>query len=134
MPRDRQRARRTVVNLNIGDGALSVGAGKATYSVRFPCRLVEVSLSVEGTGTGVGNTDVDVNKNAATVLAAPGLRIASAAATKFVDAKPTIGVAGYPAGVPLKRGDTVTIDVDAIPATTASTRGQVALTLAVTDV
>ncbi len=134
MPRERQYARRITVTLNIGDGNLAVGAGKATWPVRFPCRLLECSLSLDGTGTGAGNTDVDVNKDGSTVLTAPGLRIASASGTKHVSAKPSVGVAGHPNGVPLKVGNTVTVDVDAVPATTPSTRGQVILTVAPTDV
>ena len=133
MPRERQYARRTAVNLPIGDGNLAVGTDKAIWPVRFPCRLLECSLALRTTGATSGNTDVDVNKNGVSVLTAPGLRIAQGAATKHVSVKPGVGVAGHPAGVPLKVGDVVSVDIDAIPGT-ASTGGLVTLTVAPTDV
>jgi len=122
-----------MVNLPIGDGNLAAGTDKAIWPVRFPCRLLECSLALRTTGATSGNTDVDVNKNGSTVLTAPGLRIVQGASTKHVSAKPSVGVAGHPNGVPLKAGDVVSVDIDAIPGT-ASTGGVVHLVVAPTDI
>lgn len=132
MPRDRQHARTFVVALPIGDGALTAATDKAIWPVRKPCRLLECSLSLRATGGTSGNTDVDVNKNGTSILAAPGLRIAQGATTKYVNTKPT-GAAGMPGGVALKPGDVVSVDVDAIPGA-ASTGGLVLLHCEATDI
>lgn len=129
---DRNRLFTVVVPL--GD-TLAAGAGRAKYTVQTRCRLLEAELSLGTTGTGAGNTDVDVNKGGATVLTAPGLRVASAAAAPAtVRANPSVGVVGEPSGVPLEPGDAITVDIDAVPATTASARGAVTLLFAAVDV
>jgi hypothetical protein len=123
-----------VIALPLQYGNLAVAAEVAGWEANFRGRLLEAELFLKGTGTGAGNTDVDVNKAGVTILAAPGLRIASAASTKRVRAKPTVGVSGHPNGVPFNVGDYFSVDVDAIPATTASADGTVYLHIAAVDV
>ncbi|HWQ96716.1 MAG TPA: hypothetical protein VN538_01290 [Clostridia bacterium] len=83
------------------------------------CRILEAEAALNTTGSTSGNTDVDVNKGGASIMAAQALRIAQGSATKFVKAKPSVGVVGEPAGVPCEVGDVITVDVDAIPGTTS---------------
>lgn len=130
-----QRARRVVVTLALQETLVAAaGVVIATWPVSFPCRLIDCALSLSGTGTGAGNNDVDVRKDGVSVFTGGRLTIAGGASGKDTSKKPNVGVVGHPNGVPLKVGSKVTATVEAIPATTAGTRGQVLLTLAVTDV
>ncbi len=135
------RTRKMIVNIYLGPDTLTAGATKGTWRVPagFKGRILSASLSLRTTGATSGNTDVDVNKapggaNPVSVLTAPGLRIAQGATTPYVFAK-VAGGQGEPNGVPVDgdNGDTVTVDVDAIPGT-ASAGAQVFLEVAVTDV
>jgi hypothetical protein len=113
-----------VRRVNIGrhkSGNTAVAAGIATWVAPFRGRVLAVEMSLNTTGTGAGNTDGDCKKNGATIMAANALRIASASATKAVNATPDPAkVGGHPSGVPFDAGDTFTFDIAAIPGTTPS--------------
>jgi len=114
-------------------GALAVAAGVATWLAQLRLRIVDAELSLKDTGTGAGSTTVDVKLNGTTILAAGALSIAGAAATKAIRATPVGGV-GEPSGVEVAPNDSITVDVSAIPATTAPAGGFVTLTCVAKDV
>lgn len=135
-----ERIRKIIVTIVLGPDTLTAGAAKGTWRVPagFKGRVLSAALSLRDTGGTSGATDVDVNKapggaSPATILPAV-LSIAQGAATKYVFSK-VAGGQGHPTGIPVNgdNGDTVTVDVDAIPGT-ASAGGQVFLEVAVTDV
>lgn len=113
-------------------GNLAVGADRAGFEFSLPGgRIAEAQLYLRSTGSTSGNTDVDVNVNGASILTAPGLRIAQGSATKRVRVTPP-GATGEPSGFDIKAGDYITVDIDAVPGTT-SADGIVHLKIAVKD-
>jgi hypothetical protein len=88
-------------------------------------RILDTEFAVGIAPTGAGLTTVAVKKNAALIGGAADLSLAAAATS--VVAKPTVGVQGEPAGTFVDVGDTITVDVTAVCATTAGTDGTVSL-------
>jgi len=134
------RTRKMIVNFVLGPDTLAAVVGAATWAVPagFKGRVLSAALSLRTTGTTSGATTVDVNKapggvTPVTILSTP-LSIAFGATVKSVKAK-VAGGTGEPNGVPVDgdNGDTITVDVDAIPGV-ASAGGQLFLEVAVTDV
>ena len=134
------RIRKTFISLPLGPDTLTTGTAKAIWPVPagFIGRVLSAALCLRTTGATSGATTVDVNKapggsSPATILATP-LSIAFGAAVKSVQAK-VAGGTGEPSGVTVNgnKGDTIEVDVDAIPGT-ASTGALVILEVAVTDV
>lgn len=113
--------------------AIQVAAGLATYAAQLRARILNVEVSLSDTGTGAGSTIVDVKKNGTSIMAAGGLSIAGAAAGKTARANP-IGVDGEPSGVELAPDDEITVDVTAVPGTTAPAGGFVTLACVAKDV
>ena len=133
------RIRKIIVTLGL-PGALAAGTSRAIWPVPagFKGRVLSAALSLRTTGTTSGATTVDVNKapggaSPVTMLSTP-LSIAFGAAVKSVKAL-VAGGTGHPTGVAVDgdNGDTIEVDVDAIPGVT-SNDGLVFLEVAVTDV
>jgi hypothetical protein len=100
--------------------------------VRHKGRIAGAHLCLSDTGTGAGATSVQVNVNGAAILAAPGLSIAGAAASKTIEVDVTIG-SQYPGGSRINKGDQITLDVIAVPATTVPKGGFVVLDIVQVD-
>ena len=114
-------------------GALAVATAVATYQVQKPYVLTGAQLALADTGTGAGNTSAVVKVNGVAVT--PVLSIAGAAAGKTAYADANASTPGvYPAGISLKPGDVVTVDITAVPATTAPKGGSLILNLTQLDV
>jgi hypothetical protein len=128
-----QPLRKFNIHLFIG-GLLAVVNGRATFKAMQRCRIVNTEFSLGIAPTGAGNTAVTVKKNGNAIGAATDLQLAAAATS--VRSVPTVTAQltqGEPTGVQLEPGDTVTVDVTAICATTAGTDGTITLECAMVD-
>lgn len=103
-------------------GTLAAATEKVGFQLPFACKVVEVSAFVKGSGTGAGATEIDINEGGTSILSAV-MSIASAAAG---DARYVVGTL---ADAALADNAKITVDIDAVPATTASTDLTVLLTL-----
>ncbi|MEZ2347422.1 hypothetical protein [Terriglobus sp. RCC_193] len=112
-------------------GALAVGAGVVAFVAPRPMRISGAQLVLKATGTGAGNTTAQIKVGANNILKAD-LTIAGAAATKYV--KQSAKGGGVPSGYDVNEGDVITVDITAIPATTAPTDGYVILHIAQVEV
>jgi len=124
--------RRSYVSLAL-PGNLAVAAGVAGFVAEFPANIVKAQLYLGSTGTGAGSTTVTVKKNGTAILPAAGLTIAGAAAGKTAESA-TTKPEGLPGGVRIDVGDVITVDVSAIPGTTASANGEVKLHIVQSDI
>jgi hypothetical protein len=114
-------------------GPLAVANGAATFIATHKARIAAVQLTLSDTGTGAGSTKAMVNVNGAAITADGNLAIAGAAAGKAVQSPVSLGVNNYPGGALINPGDTVTIDISAVPATAAPKGGSVILDLTQVD-
>ena len=114
-------------------GPLAVAATVATFLVDRHQRLAAVQLTLTDSGVGAGQTSIAVKINGNDVTPA-GLAVAGAAPVPAIGGKVIGGVQGFPNGAALEPGDVITIDVTAVPATTAPKGGAVVLDLVQLDV
>lgn len=129
-----QPIRTTKVPLFIA-GALAVIAGRATFSPMRKLLVLNTEFALGVVETGAGNTTVAIKKNGNLIGGATDLSIPEESGTKFVKAKPSVGiVGGEPSGVMIDVGDTITVDVTAVPATTPGTDAAIYLHCAEIDV
>lgn len=112
-------------------GAPAVGAGVAAFVAPHALRISGAQLFLKSTGTGAGSTTAQVKVGANNILQAD-LTIAAAAATKYV--KQSARGGGVPGGYDVNAGDVVTVNITAIPGTTAPTDGYVVLHIAQVEV
>jgi hypothetical protein len=113
-------------------GPLAVAASVATYKVGKSAVLTGAELSLADSGVGAGSTSVVVKVNGVAVT--PAISVAGAAAGVTTYAKTSNEApAVYPAGIGLKPGDVITIDITAIPGTTPPKGGVVYLDLTQRD-
>lgn len=123
--------RRSSLTLTL-PGPLAVAIGQATYVVPRPAVIAAAQLCLSDSGVGAGSTNVNVNVNGAAINAANSLAVVGAAGNKSVSA-PATGQT-FPGGTRVNAGDTITVDVTAVPATTAPKAGFIVLDLIEADV
>lgn len=128
-----ERFRRSTITLPL-PAPIAASDGQATYVSPRSQRIVRAQLCLSDTGTGAGSTNANININGNAVNAANSLSIAGAAAAKSVSADITGGSQGFPGGARLNDGDTVTVDVTAVPATTQPKGGFVVLDVVEIDI
>ncbi|HEX4039071.1 MAG TPA: hypothetical protein VHX37_13505 [Acidobacteriaceae bacterium] len=91
--------------------------GVATYVAPRMMRIASAQLCLSDTGTGAGATNVNLKVNGNAINAANSLSIAGAASGKSLSTE-IIDDSNFPGGFRLNSGDTVTVDVTSVPATT----------------
>lgn len=123
--------RRSTITIPL-PGPLAAANGVATYTAPRMMRIASAQLCLSDTGTGAGSTNVNVNVNGNAINAANALSIAGAAGGKSVSTT-IIDDSQYPGGFRLNKGDTVTVDVTAVPATTQPKAGFVVLDVVEVD-
>ena len=125
--------RRSTITLPL-PGPLAASAGQATYVAPRNMRIASAQLCLSDTGSGAGSTNANVNVNGSAVNAANSLSIAGGAGGKSVSASITGGSQGFPGGAGVNAGDTITVDITAVPATTQPKAGFVVLDVVEVDV
>lgn len=113
---------------------LAAANGVATYVSPRPQRVAGAQLCLSDTGTGSGATTVNVKVNGTAINAANSLSIAGAASGKSISTVITAGSNNYPGGARLNAGDTVTLDIAAVPGTTVPKLGFVVLDIVEVDI
>lgn len=125
--------RRSTLTLPLPGSPLAAAVGVVTIIVQRAMRIARAQLCLWGTGTGAGATTVNVNVNGNPINAAASLSIAGAAGTNAVACLITTD-SQYPGGFRVNPGDTVTVDIAAVPATTQPKGGFVALDVEQLDI
>jgi hypothetical protein len=125
--------RRSTITLPLPGSPLAAANGVVTYVSPRTQRVVSAQLCLSDTGTGAGSTNVNVKVNGNAINAANSLSIAGAAGGKAVSTS-IVGDGVFPGGQPLNAGDTVTVDIASVPATTTPKGGFVVLDIIETDV
>lgn len=112
--------------------ALAVSVGQVTYTAPRPFTISWLQLCLSDTGTGAGNTTVNLKQNGTTIGT---VSIAGASGSKSAGVA-LISSAGsqFPPGVRINKGDVLTIDLAALPATTSPKAAIVALDIYELDV
>lgn len=113
-------------------GPLAASNGQVAFTARRAVRVASAELSLSDTGTGAGSTNVNVNVNGVAINPANSLSIAGAAGGKSVSADIIAG-SQYPGGFRVNKGDVITVDVTAVPATTQPKAGFITLDLVELD-
>lgn len=113
---EQQLLRKSVLTLPLF--AVAVAAGQASFTASTRFRIHYAQLSLSDTGTGAGNTAALLKVNSVAITGASDLSIAGASVGKSVKAKITNGTQ-YPGGHIVNPGDVITVDITAIPGTTA---------------
>jgi hypothetical protein len=115
-------------------GTLAVLTAAATFTSKRSFVITGAQLGLPDTGTGTGNTTVVVKVNG-TAVNGSGSSVAGAATGKSVAIALTpTSPAGNPSGVSINPGDVVTVDVTAVPGTTAPKGGAVYLDVVQRDI
>lgn len=114
--------------------ALSVAAGQVTVTSSRKQRITSAQLCLSDTGTGAGATNVNVKVNGTAINAANSLSIAGAAAAKSVTESILGSENTYPEGARVNPGDTITVDIASLPATTSPKAAFVVLDIVELDV
>jgi hypothetical protein len=125
--------RRSTITLPL-PSTVAVGAGVASYTSPRPQRIASAQLCLSDTGTGSGSTTALIKVNGTAITAATDLAIAGAAASKTVSVPITKGSNQFPGGARINKGDVVTADVTAVPATTVPKAAFVVLDIVEVDV
>lgn len=125
--------RRSTITLPL-PSTLVAATGVASYVSPRTQRIAGAQLCLSDTGTGTGATNVNVKINGTAVNDANSLSIAGAATGKTASTKITGGSNNFPGGARLNPGDTVTIDVASVPATTAPKSAFVVLDIVEIDI
>lgn len=125
--------RRSSITLPL-PAALAASVGQATYVSPRPQLIVGAELCLSDTGTGAGATNVNINVNGAAINVASSLSIAGGAAGKSVSTLISGGTQRFPGGAAVNTGDTVTVDLTAVPATTVPKAAFVVLDMIEFDV
>jgi hypothetical protein len=94
----------------------------ATYVSPRKQRVSQAQLCLSDTGTGAGATTVNVKVNGTAINAVGSLSVAVGAGSPAVSTT-IISGSQYPGGTLLNKGDTVTVDVAAVPGTTVPKLG-----------
>jgi len=125
--------RRFNLTLPLPGSPLAAANGVATFVAKRPVRVASAHLSLSDTGTGAGATNVNVNVNGNAINPANSLSIAGAAGTKSVSTDIVTG-SEFPGGIRVGVGDTITVDIASVPATTQPKGGFVTLDLLELDI
>jgi hypothetical protein len=112
---------------------LAAANGVVTFKATQKTRIHTAQLCLSDSGTGAGSTEVRVNVNGTAITTAGDLAIAGGAAGKSVSKTITKGSNQFPGGALLNIGDTVTVDIASVPATTQPAAGFVVLDLVQVD-
>lgn len=131
---DVQQLRKSYIPLPLSLAA--VAAGIATFIASHPMRILSAQLCLSGVGTGAGATTVAVKINGTAVALSAPLTLTVAGGVKAVKST-VIGTAtaqSYPGGIRVNAGDTITVDVTALPATTSPAVAQVLLGVTQLDI
>jgi hypothetical protein len=104
------------------NAAITAAPNKAERTAPAPCRIVAIEARAEGAGVGAGSSTIDINKNGTTIFTTQANRptIATASTGELTILSPD-------GETSLNAGDRISIDVDAIPATTGHTRVSVSV-------
>jgi hypothetical protein len=121
----------TLPTLSFG---LALGNGQVSFTSQRGQLITSAQLCLSDTGIGAGATTVNVKVNGNAINPAGSLSIAQGAASKSVTAEITGNPNPYPGGERINPGDTITVDVTAVPATTAPKAGFVVLDIIEVDV
>jgi hypothetical protein len=123
-----EQLRRSYITLHL-PASPAVGAGQATLIATHPMRIIGAQLTLSDTGTGAGATTVAVNQNGTALATSAALSVAQGAATKATKVTFLGTTQNYPGGERVNIGDTITVDVTAVPATTAPKAAAVILSV-----
>ena len=126
--------RRSTITLPLPGSPLAAANGVCTYVPPRPMRIAGAQLCLSDTGTGSGATNVNVKVNGTAINGANTLSIAGAAGTKQVGTGISAGTNNYPGGARVNKGDTITVDIASVPATTQPKGGFVVLDVVEVDV
>lgn len=128
-----EQLRRSYITLHLAP-AVAVGVGLATLIATFPMRVVSAQVVASDSGVGAGATTVVVRKNGVAISTLAPLSIPQGAAT-LATSEGFIGAPNnYPGGEGAIKGDILTVDVTAVPATTSPKSVSVILSIVQTDV
>jgi hypothetical protein len=128
-----EQLRRSYITLSL-PASPAVGAGQSTFIATHPMRIISAQLGVSDTGTGAGATTVALNQNGMAIATTAALTIAQGAATKATKSALPGTTQSYPGGQRVNIGDVITVDVTAVPATTAPKAATVILSVTQLDV
>jgi len=127
-----QQLRKSYLPLQLSLAA--VAAGVATFIAGHPFRILSAQLNLSDVGTGSGGTTAVVKINGTAVTTSAPLALTVAGAVKAVK----VGVPGttqsYPGGIRVNNGDTITVDITALPGTTSPKIAAVTLGITQLDV
>lgn len=126
--------RRSTITLPLPGSPLAASVGQASYTAPRPQLIAGAQLCLSDTGTGAGATAAQINVNGVAITAAGDLSIAGAAGGKTASKSITLGSNQYPGGARINAGDTVTVDVASVPATTVPKAAFVVLDVVEVDV
>jgi hypothetical protein len=112
---------------------LAVATAVAIYIAERPFRIQGAQLCLSDQGTGAGATTVNLKLNGTAINASGSLSIAVGAGSNAINTPITTN-SNYPGGQRVNKGDVLTVDVAAVPATTVPKNGYVVLDLVEIDV
>jgi hypothetical protein len=128
-----QLLRRSQITLPL-PSVLAIGASLSTFIAPYPFRIIGAQLVASDSGVGAGATTVIVKRNGMQVPTQAPLSVAQGAAT-LSTMEPFIGTpSNYPGGQGISKGDKLTVDCTAIPATTPPKCVVLILSVVQTDV
>ncbi len=125
--------RRSFITLPL-PGSPAVAVGLATFIASRPLRIIDAQLALSDSGVGAGATTVAVNLNGTALTLSAPLTVAQGAAVAGTLAAVIGTTQAYPGGQRVNKGDVVTVDVTAVPATTAPKAAAVILTVVEQDI
>jgi hypothetical protein len=129
---DQQQLRRSYLPLQLSLAA--VAAGVATFIATHPMRLISAQLNLSDVGTGTGGTTALVKLNGTAITTSAPLTLTVAGGVKAVKATIPGTTQSYPSGIRVNAGDTITVDVTALPGTTSPKIAAVTLSITQLDV
>ncbi len=130
---DQQQLRRSYITLPL-PGSPAVGASLATFIATHPMRVISAQLVVSDTGVGAGATTVLLKQNGSALATTAPLSVAQGAAVHATRSTLPGTTQSYPGGDRVNPGDTLTVDVTAVPATTSPKAAAVILSVVQLDI
>jgi hypothetical protein len=131
---DQQQLRKSYITIPLSLAA--VAAGVATFIATHAMRVISAQLTLSNVGTGAGATTVIAKLNGNAIATSAALTLTVAGGVKAVKATVpgTTTAQSYPGGLRVNAGDTITVDVTALPATTSPAIASVILSVTQLDI